>query len=232
MTQFTILDKLRNSNHDIEGLATNSQRVNLDSIRNTCDFLRPSSINCYIFRQCLQNSWCCVALECFGVPLWTMSSSSRWVQWKYWLSKLQPCENNCNVDKRICQRNSNYHVKALSAGSPHRPCDWGLSQDTSPHRGKRGGRQVGVELLRVWETLISEASWTRCCSSWVILVGERWPSCFSCPKESLACIDHLLDSTQVGPDHLLGVKGAPREDDLTLATTLARHRPHQRRPHD
>ena len=45
-------------------------------------------------------------------------------------------------------------------------------------------------------------------------------------------IDHLLDSTQVGPDHLLGVKGAPREDDLTLATTIARHRPHQRRPHD
>ena len=45
-------------------------------------------------------------------------------------------------------------------------------------------------------------------------------------------IDHLLDFIQVGPDHLLGVKGAPREDDLTLATTLARHRPHQRRPHD
>ena len=45
-------------------------------------------------------------------------------------------------------------------------------------------------------------------------------------------IDHLLDSIQVGPDHLLGVKGAPREDDLTLATTLARHGPQQRRPDD
>ena len=153
--------------------------------------------------------------------------------WKYWLSKLQPCVNNCNVDKRICQRNSNYHVKALSAGSPHCPCDWGLSQDTSPHRGKRGGRQVGAELLRVWETLISEASWTRCCSSWVILVGERCPSCFSCHRESRVFpIDHLLDSIQVGPDHLLGVKGAPREDDLILATTLARHGPQQRRPDD
>ena len=31
----------------------------------------------------------------------------------------------------------------------------------------------GAELLRVWETLISEASSTHCCSSWVILVGER-----------------------------------------------------------
>ena len=140
-------------------------------------------------------------------------------------------ENNCNVDKRICQRNSNYHVKALSAGSPHCPCDWGLSQDTSPHRGRRGGRQVGAELLRVWESLISEASWTRCCSSWVILVGERCPSCFSCHRESRVFpIDHLF--IEVGPDHLLGVKGAPREDDLTLATTLARHGPHQRRPDD
>ena len=41
-----------------------------------------------------------------------------------------------------------------------------------------------------------------------------------------------MDFTQVGPDHLLGVKGAPREDDLILATTLARHGPHQRRPDD
>ena len=102
------------------------------------------------------------------------------------------CENNCNVDKRICQRNSNYHVKALSAGSPHRPRDWGLSQDTSPHWGKRGGRQVGAKPLRVWETWISEASWTRCCSSWVILVGERCPSCFSCHIESLACFQLII----------------------------------------